>query len=96
MEAVKNGADRQDAHEIVRTHAIDVARLIKEKGIQNNLLERLAEEPMFKGVNLAMATNPSEFVGRSAEQVDAFCAEIVAPIRQNYHGKNVEIAQLRV
>ena len=96
MEAVKNGADRQDAHEVVRTHAIDVARLIKEEGIENNLLERLAKEPMFEGVDLNIATNPSSFVGRSAEQVDAFCEEVVAPIRQNYSAQRVEIAQLRV
>ncbi len=96
MEAVKNGADRQDAHEVVRTHAIDVARRMKEEGIANNLLERLATEPMFSNVDLSMATDPSSFVGRSAEQVDAFCDEIVAPIRQNYSEQIVETAQLRV
>jgi adenylosuccinate lyase len=91
-----NGADRQDAHEVVRGHAIEVARLMKEEGSQNNLLERLATEPMFKDVNLAMALDPSGFIGRAPEQVDSFCDEIVNPIRNNYNDKQHEIAQLRV
>ena len=96
MEAVKNGADRQDAHEVVRAHAIEVARLIKEEGIENDLLQRLSCESIFEGVDLSMATEPSGFVGRSAEQVDAFCADVVVPIRKNYSTQNLEIAQLRV
>ncbi len=96
MEAVKQGADRQDAHEVVRAHAIEVARQIKEEGIQNNLLERLSKEPMFKNVELSIATDPSEFIGRSAEQVDSFLTDIVCPIRENYNHQKVEIAELRV
>jgi adenylosuccinate lyase len=96
MEAVKNGADRQDAHEVVRGHAIEVARLMKEEGIKNDLLERLATELMFEGVDLTMATDPSSFVGRSAEQVDEFCNEVVDPIRKNYSAKNLETTALRV
>jgi adenylosuccinate lyase len=96
MEAVKNGADRQDAHEVVRGHAIEVARLMKEEGAQNDLLTRLASESMFAGVDVSMATDPSGFTGRAAEQVDEFCGEIVAPIRENYRDQCLEIAQLRV
>jgi adenylosuccinate lyase len=96
MEAVKNGADRQDAHEVVRTHAIEVAKQIKEKGIQNNLLDRLATETMFQGVDLSIATDPSDFVGRAAEQVDSFCEQVVSPIHQNYSDQNVEMAELHV
>jgi adenylosuccinate lyase len=96
MEAVKNGADRQDAHEVVRGHAIEVARLIKEEGAQNDLLTRLASEAMFAGVDVSMATDPSGFVGRSAEQVDEFCDEVVDPIRENYSNEILEIVQLRV
>jgi adenylosuccinate lyase len=96
MEAVKNGADRQDAHEVVRTHAIDVSRQIKEDGIQNNLLERLSVEPIFAEVDLCVATDPSGFIGRSAEQVDEFCDKVVTPIREKYSSRTVEISPLRV
>jgi len=96
MEAVRNGADRQDAHEVVRAHAIDVARKIKEEGATNDLLERLSKEAMFKGVDLAMATNPSGFVGRASEQVDEFCQDVGSPIQAKYAESGVETAQLRV
>jgi len=96
MEAVRNGADRQDAHEIVRGHAIEVARQIKEEGIENDLLTRLASEPMFASVDLAIATDPSGFIGRSAEQVDEFCDSVATPIAKRYSGSNHEIAELQV
>ena len=96
MEAVRNGADRQDAHEIVRTHAIEVARLIKEEGASNDLLERLTREPIFKGIDLDMATDPSGFIGRATEQVGEFCHQIAEPIQQRYSSSTIEIAELRV
>lgn len=96
MEAVKTGADRQNAHEVVRRHAIEVARQIKEEGIENNLLERLAAEPIFNGVNLVDSINPNDYVGRAPEQVDAFCDEVIEPIAKRYCSQKVEIAALRV
>ncbi|MDP7004751.1 MAG: adenylosuccinate lyase [Phycisphaerales bacterium] len=96
MEAVKNGADRQDAHEVVRTHAIEVARQIKEDGVPNCLLKRLSTEQMFQGIDLDMAVDPSGFIGRAPEQVDSFCDEIIEPIAKRYTSKKVEIAELKV
>ena len=96
MEAVKLGADRQDAHEVVRQHAIEVARCIKEDGAENDLLERLSCEAMFKDVDLTIATEPSDYIGRAPQQVDAFCDEIIEPIAQRYSSITTEIAELRV
>jgi len=96
MEAVKNGADRQDAHELVRTHAIEVARQIKEEGIENNLLALLGSEKMFEGVDLSSATDPSGFVGRAPEQVDDFIDSVVTPIREKYTDSAVVTAELHV
>ena len=96
MEAVKNGADRQDAHEVVRTHAIEVARKIKEEGAPNDLLLRLSKEPMFTEVDLENATNSSGYIGLSPQQVDAFCHSVAAPIQQRYSNWKPQIAELRV
>jgi len=96
MEAVKNGADRQDAHEVVRAHAIEVARCIKEEAAENDLLERLGKEPMFAGIDLASSTDPSTYIGLAAEQVDAFVQEVVDPIRSKYKDSPTQISQLRV
>ena len=96
MEAVRHGADRQDAHEVVRGHAIEVARIIKEEGAENDLLERLSQEPIFEGIDLASVTNPMDYIGRSAQQVDAFCNEVMEPIATKYATHRIEIAELRV
>ncbi len=96
MEAVGAGADRQDAHEVVRRHAIDVARKIKEKGAENDLLDRLAQEPIFASLDLSCVTDPSGFVGRAPAQVDQFIAAVVEPIRANYSAKKPESVELRV
>ncbi|MBC8203002.1 MAG: adenylosuccinate lyase [Planctomycetes bacterium] len=96
MEAVAAGSDRQDAHEVVRGHAIDVARKIKEEGAENDLLERLAQEPMFASLDLSCMTDPIAFVGRAPAQVDQFIATVVDPIRANYNAKKPESVELRV
>ena len=96
MEAVAAGADRQDAHEVVRGHAIEVARKIKEDGCENDLLERPSEEPMFSSIDLSATVDPSGFVGCAPTQVDQFINAVVEPIRANYVAKQPESVELRV
>ena len=96
MEAVKRGADRQDAHEVVRTHAREVAHQIKENGSANDLLERLSNEPLFAGVDLLCVSDPINLVGRAPEQVDEFCSSVARPVQQRYSDGELQIAQLRV
>ena len=96
MEAVAAGADRQDAHEVVRGHAIDVARKINEEGAENDLLERLSNEPIFGSLDLTDIADPSGFVGRAPMQVDQFIASVVSPIQANYNAKKPESVELRV
>ncbi len=81
VNAVRAGGDRQQVHEVIRRHAIDAARAVKDKGIRNDLLERLTADPEYP-VNLDVLRSvmaPARFVGRSAEQVDEFLAEEVEP-----------------
>ena len=96
MEAVKNGADRQDAHEVVRTHAIEVANAMKEHGATNDLLARLKNESMFAGIDLEDCIEPSEYIGLAPEQVDDFCQSVALPIAETYSNSDVQIAELRV
>lgn len=79
MAGVRRGGDRQELHELIRKHSLEAAKTVKEGG-QNNLLEKLSVEPAFSGVSLDELLD----VGRSAEQVDDFVAEYVAPIRVRY------------
>ena len=82
MDAVKAGGDRQELHEKIRTLSMEAGKNVKEKGLDNNLLELIAAEPSFNMSleDLQKTMNPANYVGRSPEQVDEFLSEIVNPI----------------
>jgi adenylosuccinate lyase len=84
MAAVSAGGDRQQVHERIRQHSLATAAHIKEHGGDNDLLQRLAHDAAFAGLDWDGVLEPSQFVGRAPQQVDEFVAEIVAPIRQRY------------
>jgi adenylosuccinate lyase len=84
MAAVAAGGDRQDLHERIRQHSQDAARAVKEKGEPNDLLHRLGRDPAFAALDLEAVLDPRGLIGRSAEQVDEFIAEVVAPVRSQY------------
>ena len=84
MAAVAAGGDRQDLHERIRQHSQDAAAEVKQQGKPNDLLDRLAQDEAFAGVDLSALMDPQQFVGRSPEQVDEFIAEVIEPIREAY------------
>lgn len=84
MTAVAAGGDRQDLHEHIRQHSQAAAAVVKNEGKPNDLLERLAGDSAFAGIDLHAALDARQFVGRAPEQVDEFIAEIVEPIRAKY------------
>ncbi len=84
MAAVAAGGDRQDLHERIRQHSQDAAAEVKLQGQPNDLLDRLAGDEAFAGIDLSALLDPLQFVGRSPEQVDDFVAEVIQPIRDNY------------
>ncbi len=84
MAAVRRGADRQEAHELIRHHSQAAALQVKQEATANDLLQRLAGEAMFDGIDLGAQLDPSRYVGRAVEQVDAFLVELVEPIRERY------------
>lgn len=84
MAAVQAGGDRQELHEVIRTHSQAAAQRVKAEGAANDLLDRLQEEPAFKGVDLDAALEPSQFIGRAPQQVDTFITQVVEPIRKRY------------
>ncbi|MEX0677668.1 MAG: adenylosuccinate lyase [Pirellulales bacterium] len=96
MAAVAAGGDRQDLHERMRRHSQAAAAGVKEKGADNDLLDRLAADPSFAGVDLKTMLDPARFVGRAGEQVDEFLSQIVAPIRKRYPGVPAPAAEIKV
>ena len=96
MAAVEAGGDRQELHERIRQHSQDAAAQVKQHGNPNDLMDRLAKDQSFSSVDLASAVEASQLTGRSAEQVDEFLAEVVAPIRERYAGRTADATELRV
>ena len=85
MAAVKDGADRQDAHERIRVLSRQASEALHE-GQSNPLRELLAEDPLFAGLGdrLEELFDPVRFVGRAPEQVDEFLTEEVDPLLARY------------
>lgn len=96
MAAVRAGGDRQDLHERIRVHSQAAAARVKNEGAANDLIERLETDEAFAKVDLGDVLEPSRYVGRAPEQVDAFLAKVVEPIRKRYKGKLGKPARLNV
>ena len=84
MTAVKKGGDRQELHEKLRQHSIAAAKVVKEEGGDNDLIDRVCADKSFNLTKEEMTAvlKPINFVGRSVEQVDEFIAEYITPLRE--------------
>lgn len=81
MAGVKRGGDRQELHEAIRVHSHAAAAEVKEHGRDNDLLERLAGDPVIgldRGA-IDAALDAAEFVGRAPRQVEEFVADHLDP-----------------
>ena len=97
MAAVAAGGDRQELHEHIRVHSQAAAYEVKAEGRPNDLMQRIADDPAFKGIKLDELLEPIEFVGRAPQQVDDFIAEVVQPILNASRDSAVAIsAEVRV
>jgi len=88
MAGVKADGDRQQLHESIRRHSIAAAEAMRAGANANDLLARLAGDPLFAPVRkeLASLADPMRFVGRAPEQTKAFLESAVSPIRKHYAG----------
>ena len=82
MQAVKKGGDRQQLHEAIRLHSMAAAKVVKEEGGDNDLVDRIAADPIFKITKeeILATLTPEHFTGRAPEQVTEFLAECVKPV----------------
>jgi adenylosuccinate lyase len=86
MKAVNAGGDRQELHEKIRIHSMEAARQVKEEGLPNDLLGRIAGDEAF-GLSLEQLEalmKPEGFTGRAAQQTEEFLEEQVAPLLMEY------------
>ena len=82
MDAVKNGANRQEMHEEIRKLSMEAGVNIKQKGLDNNLLELIAESDAFDLTldELKAYMVPENYTGRAAEQVEAYLRDFIKPM----------------
>ena len=86
MDAVKKGGDRQELHEQIRVHSIASGAVVKEQGLPNDLIKRIAADPLFGLTEDEIMANMDarKYVGRSPEQVTEFLNNEVRPVLSRY------------
>ena len=98
MQAVKNGGDRQELHEKIRIHSMAAARVVKEEGKENDLIERIVADKSFNlnldDINAVL--KPENFIGRAKEQTEEFLRDYVSPVLEKYRDVLGEEAELSV
>jgi adenylosuccinate lyase len=70
---------------------MESGRRVKEEGSQNDLLARIAADPLFAPVHSSLGEllDPQLFVGRAPQQVTEFIEDDILPILTKYE---IEIA----
>lgn len=88
MDAVKAGGDRQELHERIRELSMEAGRNVKEKGLDNNLLELIAADPAFNLSleDLQKTMDPARYTGRAKEQVEGYLEKVIYPLLEENRG----------
>ena len=98
MSAVMKGGDRQELHEKIRTYAMQAGKKVKEEGLENDLIDRILNDPDFKisVEEMEAILKPESFTGRSEEQVTEFINGCVKPVLEKNSDILDETAELSV
>ncbi len=82
------GGDRQVLHEAIRRHSVDAAKAVKLDGADNDLLQRIQNDPLFKLTKeeIDEILDVKAFTGRAEKQVEEYVSEVVDPLLE----KNVD------
>ena len=97
MESVKRGGNRQELHEALRVHSHAAARRVKLEGGANDLIDRIAADPLFplSREEIVSQLDPALYIGRSVSQVEEFLRGVAQPILDRCSGGEIH-AELRV
>ena len=92
MAATTAGGDRQELHEAIRRHSHATTARMREGG-DNDLVGRLAADPLFAGIDLVKAMDVPGLAGRAAAQVEEFVA---GPVRAALAATTARAAESRL
>jgi adenylosuccinate lyase len=101
VRVVRDGGDRQTAHEAIRRHSRAATQAMHDGAELNDLLVRLAEDPEFPldSRDLSSVVDPSRYVGRAPQQVDEFLSEVLEPLLDatpDHAGQSERAAEVHV
>jgi adenylosuccinate lyase len=98
MDCVKRGGNRQELHERIRELSMEAGRNVKEEGLENNLLELIAEDPSFQVSldELKEGMDPGRYIGAAPHQVERFLKEYVLPVLEENKSLLGEKAEINV
>lgn len=87
MAAVRAGVGREEAHEVVKEHAVAAALAMRERGAERNeLLDRLAADariPLDRDRLEALMADRLSFTGAAGEQVAAVAARVEEVVKRH-------------
>ena len=86
MECVKAGGDRQDLHERIRVLSMEAGKTVKVEGKENNLIELIKQDEMFKPVwdHIDDVLDAKNYIGRAPLQTVEFIQTEIDPILQKH------------
>jgi adenylosuccinate lyase len=86
MKCVKAGGDRQELHERIRVLSMEAGKTVKMEGKENNLIELIKADEMFKPVwnELDDILDAKKFIGRAPSQTVEFIENEIDPILQKH------------
>ena len=82
MECVKAGGNRQALHERIRVLSMEAGKKVKEEGRENNLIELIEKDEMFRAVwnRMDEILDAKKFIGRAPSQTVEFIRNEIDPI----------------
>ncbi len=85
MYCVTKGGDRQTLHEAIRTHSVAAGKAVKAEGADNDLLDRIAADPVFglTKEEIMQVIENSRFSGMAKEQVEMYLAQVNEVLKNN-------------
>ena len=87
MIAVQAGLGREQAHEIIKKHAVAAALAMREQGAEtNDLIDRLADDPnlnLDKAALMELFDKPLQFTGAAQTQVQAFVNQVETVVKDH-------------
>ncbi len=98
MECVKAGGNRQELHERIRILSMEAGKNVKVEGGENNLIELIKQDEMFKPVwgHLDEILDAKKFIGRAPSQTVEFIENEISPILEKHQSLLGEKGDVRV